>query len=67
MPSNMPPPTTTTPASPAPAVPSWATILKMVAEIVFSAVGSLVLALNAFGVLPRQVRFHQAISNLRHY
>jgi hypothetical protein len=50
-----------------PAVPSWAGILKIVAEIVFAAVGSLVVALNAFGVMPRRVRFHQAISNLRHY
>ena len=70
MPSNMAPPSTTPPASPAPAmpaVPSWAGILKIVAEIVFAAVGSLVVALNAFGVMPRRVRFHQAISNLRHY
>jgi hypothetical protein len=58
MSSNMPPPTTTTPASPTPAVP-----LKIVAEIVFSVVGSLVLALTAFGVLPGRVRFHQALKD----
>jgi hypothetical protein len=75
MPFNMPPtmsiaaPFPTFASTPAPGcnVPESVAVFKVVVEGIAILVGVIVVVLNQFGCLPKNVRFHQDISDLRHY